>query len=386
MRNFYKNVVLLIILTIIVTGTLTVSASNQSLSFKTAQDIMYQHNRTLQKMNIIKNQAQLQILDAKIASNSAKSTLNLFKKYGMTLGRYDELQFVLMRDFFPEQAQYGYETTKANNQITKNSLTIALRDIYLGLYNAYRDMGIKEENLNIAKEDFTHKELKYELGLISTIDFQDAEYRLLKADKELEQSNRDFINMTRTINSFIGQDLDFSYDMIISEHIKLKLYQPVDYYIELALENRHDLTDIQKQLALKELEMSHYESKSYLLDSKVRRDYDNIVRDYEILQIKFEIAKTNIEAEINKAYLDAIKAEKQVVSLLRMIDLQNKRLDQLKQQYQENMVSELVVSEMENGINELINQKDIAVFNYNTMRMKLDNASGIGPSYEGGGR
>ncbi len=383
-----KTIKLTIIGILTISLSLPVFADTSVTSYKDIEDYMLLNNTSIQKMKIAEKNTRQGSITAKVTENRMENTLDIIKElegYGlMHMSTYDKFKMILTRDTIESQMKYAHDSIEKNLNATKNAMKIALRGMYLGLYNTYNDLEIKKEELKTAEDKYEQAETSFNENTISQIEFDEAKFTYQKAKKEYDILVRDLENMERQFNAFVGKDIDTTYSLenVMMNNEGLKSTQE---YIDSALENRSEIWDLEEQIKLKELEKEVYERRNYLLYSNVKKDYNSLMRDYEILKIKLENAKKDIEKEIRLAYMNVRSSYKQVTMLRNILNKQNQTLSDLKAQNEAGYVTDTTVEEIENAIKELRKQYHLSIYNYNTSFMKLKFASDIGPGYEEGG-
>ena len=123
--------------------------------------------------------------------------------------------------------------------------------------------------------------------------------------------------MRRNFNSFLGVPIDTEYDELLFEELKRDVrIQPLEYYLEKALENRLEVIVLEGQIEMTELQISIYEknrvNETY---TNVQKDYNEALRQLENLKAQLEQTKIDIENEIKRAYIVITKEGYSVQSL-----------------------------------------------------------------------
>lgn len=283
------------------------------------------------------------------------------------------------KELFPEQMRYYWNMTQDSKRRTSNSLTISLRNMYLGLYSAHNDVRIKELKYEVAENLHNQNQLKLEKGMITEIEALESEYALEKARAELAAARRNRENMLRSFNHFLCRDIHTDYDDIRLESQLYTIFRDYDYYLGRALVNRAEIKQAEKQLALLEQKKRIMDRFPLSMNTvSVRKDYNNLLLDIEIQEARLEQAKLDIEVEVKEAYIEAAAAVKNTENMKKLLDLQKSNIDKIRRLYEKGLVSKTVLDQSEIGYLEFCSSYDLTLFDCNTKLMKLVYVSGIG--------
>jgi outer membrane protein TolC len=297
----------------------------------------------------------------------------------------DDVQMLLtmQKEFMPFVQRFGWQMSLKEKELTENALVLALRDLYLGLYSTSKNCDILEKKLELENKKYNANKIRFENGLISEIESEESQYQFLKAQKNLESAKRDFENMRRNFNSFLGVPIDTEYDELLFEELKRDVrIQPLEYYLEKALENRLEVIVLEGQIEMTELQISIYEknrvNETY---TNVQKDYNEALRQLENLKAQLEQTKIDIENEIKSAYIEIKKEGYNLQSLNDTLNMQEKNYQRLQNQFEQGFIAKLIIDEVKMGLEELKNGIDLAMYVYNTKIMKLEEAAGLGPAF-----
>jgi outer membrane protein TolC len=361
--------------------------NSNSITYDKAKTTMIANNRTLKKLGFEERKMFLNY-------NSAIQNTKNLKTDGMTYnfgGRefffefddYLKLDLTVMKEHMPEELKYYWAMIGKNKAVTEKALALGLRDLYLGLMKSDKDIEIVKRKFELAQNKHSINQLKYEQGLIIMQELDESEFELLKAEKAVDEANRNRENMVRSLNSMLGVEISTVYETVKFDELSRELtFKPLEYYLEKALNERLEIKNIEEELRLKELKKSIFTGsrlfgKSYSLEEQ----YEDLELEIEVLKVKLEKAKYDIENEIKKAYIAINEDLHSLESTTETIKMQRRTLDKLKTQYERGFIPKILLDEMEIGIDELENAKELVIYSYNTKIMKLEEAAGLGPAY-----
>lgn len=383
-----KKVISMILIVSLVGLFMQVSGENSnSITYDKAKTTMIANNRTLKKLGFEERKMFLNY-------NSAIQNTKNLKTDGMTYNfggmefffefdDYLKLDLTVMKEHMPEELKYYWAMIGKNKAVTEKALALGLRDLYLGLMKSDKDIEIVKRKFELAQNKHSINQLKYEQGLIIMQELDESEFELLKAEKAVDEANRNRENMVRSLNSMLGVEISTVYETVKFDELSRELtFKPLEYYLEKALNERLEIKNIEEELRLKELKKSIFTGsrlfgKSYSLEEQ----YEDLELEIEVLKVKLEKAKYDIENEIKKAYIAINEDLHSLESTTETIKMQRRTLDKLKTQYERGFIPKILLDEMEIGIDELENAKELVMYSYNTKIMKLEEAAGLGPAY-----
>ncbi|GAE89833.1 TolC family protein [Acetivibrio straminisolvens] len=286
-------------------------------------------------------------------------------------------------ELLPLQMKFYWKMTDNGRIVTEKALSLGLRDLYLGFMKADMDYQLSMEKLKLQEKKYNTAKLKAQDGLISGIQLEEAEYDYLKAKKDVEKNKRSRENMQRTVNSYIGVPIDTAYDKVLYSELTRNLtLNPVEFYIEKALENRLEITSLIEEIKIKEQHLEILgKGRAKDIYPDIRNEYEDVSLEIETLQVRLDKVKYDVENNIKSAYIDVIKEKDNMDILLQTLNMQKRNFEKLKAQHKQGLIPEMILLEVELGLKELQNGFNLTVYNYNTKKMKLEEAAGLGPAY-----
>ncbi len=290
------------------------------------------------------------------------------------------LQLNLVKDYYPELAEYSYQTAVKSYTLTRNNLMIALRQLYLGYFSADRTLASKEKTLAIAQKKLEFQQKQYDLGVISRFELKEQKYAVKEAEVNRDTAKTDLEDIKRQLNAFLGVDLNTTYE--IKPETELEPLKERDTYVAEALKNRFEITNNIALSGLKDIELRTYSANNRLVYKNINRSYEVLKRERKIQDIERSVLEDQIRTEIIMAYDDVVKARDQIAHFDRLIEIQKTKLSHLKAQNRLGLLDNITMMEVEEAILELETQRDILIYNSNTEQKKLTYAAGIGPAYQ----
>lgn len=382
-----KKIISVIMIISMLTVMQSHAADDSRLSYDTAKEIMLQNSRTVLKQKLSERKAFYQYSGAVQRTRGMETER---ANFDTPMGKFSflytpDIQVLLTKQavLLPLQMKFFWNMADNSRIVTEKALSLGLRDLYLGFMKADRDYRLSLEKLELVEKKYNAAKLKFEQGLISKIELEEAEYNQLKAGKDVESFERSRENMQRSINSYIGVPIDTDYNKVLYSELSRNLtIKPVEYYTEAALENRLEITSLIEEIKIKEQHLDILgKSRAKDIYPALRKEHEDVSREIETLKVKLDKAKYDVENNIKSAYIDAIKEEHNMDNMLETLNMQKRSLEKLKAQYEQGFIPEMIIDEVELEFEKLQNGFNLVVYSYNTKKMKLEEAMGLGPAY-----
>lgn len=366
------------------------AAESNILDWQQAVNLLDNYNNTLLNMKVNVVNVRKQYINALMNAESIDTkgmTISVMGKEMYIL--FDEnmkMGMTLRKEFFPEQMKLNWEMSDDIYRITRNRMITGLRGMFLSLYSSSKNQDIKMRRYELQKQIHEQNKLKFEKGMISKTDLEESEYNLLAAKAASDSSKRNLENAMRNFNNYVGIDPDTVFEKIVlNEKYEEKRIRNLDYYLERAVTQRHDVILKKKQLALLELKKDIMERFPMNMNVvSIREEYEDLMNEIGELQTRIEIERLNIEKDLKEAYLQTIDTGRKVMEMKKMMDLQRNSLEKTYEMYEKGLIPKTTVDQMQLGYEELELSYLSILFDYNTKLMRLENAAGLGPAYQEG--
>jgi len=105
------------------------------------------------------------------------------------------------------QAKIGIENANLDLQLQKNNLYKIIQQSYNDAVAAFKRYKASEKKVSATEEAFKYAEQKYNVGLITSVEYNDAKKEYNNALSELIQSKYDFVFRTTVIDFYMGKPL-----------------------------------------------------------------------------------------------------------------------------------------------------------------------------------
>jgi outer membrane protein TolC len=372
--------VLVLCLCVLFTTNIYAAGTYNMLTDEQARKHLLKNNTNLLRLS--QNQELLK-LNYEESKRQADTAARFIDDYSKWLSDYILLPLRKQRDIVPEYARLQVDLGVLNSEVAKNSLQVSLREIYGALYTASKHIEIKRKAAESYGRKYFADKNKFEKGLIIPYELEISELNYFKSLNELAISRKDYKILERNLNLLIGMPIETSYDEIkLSEKVCAFPSQTCGKYIESALEQRLEIVSLKREKEIKEREKGLYEERKIQERyDEAQDEYQSIIREIDLLDLKIRKAEVGIEKEITEAYIDIEKEYLNLKTSEENLDAARGRLNQLKIQQAQGYITGTIVEEFENNVRQLEYLHKAAIFNYNTKLVKLENAAGVGPAY-----
>ena len=132
-----KPIFLIIISIIFLLSSSAFAVSEEDIYWNLAVVRLGQNNNTLRNMNgserIARRQYNEAVTDAEDVNPDGMTFIFDGEKYYIKFEQQTQMSLTLQKELAPEQMKLSWEMTRDNGTIAKNSMTLGLRNLYLGL-------------------------------------------------------------------------------------------------------------------------------------------------------------------------------------------------------------------------------------------------------------
>lgn len=385
-----KIIPIIIIFSFIFVSTQSFAADKNKISMSKSLNLLEANSRTLGDMDKSMLEAWKDYNDTVAKAESIDIYGTKISIMGVeTYISFDQLTTMMMtqqKELMPAQLKYAWEMSRDSRTVTKNSLTIALRSLYLGLYSSDSEYKQKLKKLEQAGTINKQDKLKFKRGLITELDLEESDYNLLAAKKDADTSKRSLDNILRSFNSFIGADIHNTYDEVMfEEKYDSSRLKDMDFYLQKAMKERLEILSAETQLSLTKKNKEIIDRIPTNLNyADIRKQYDSLVDSIEIQKLKLDKLRLDIEQGIKNAYVDVSNSGNNVKSLSRTYEKQKNNLENMKLRYKQGQISKNTLAQLELAVEQVKSGYRAALFDFNTKLLKLEYSAGLGPAYQEG--
>lgn len=290
-------------------------------------------------------------------------------------------QFIKNRDFPHEQLLVAYKELKNTRELIPIQLESSVRSLYVDLLNLREALEGQEKYTDNLKKQYEAAKEKYYFGQISNLALQQAatdyEIQKLTEDKLIRTEKILALNFKKLIGVDLNQNFELTSKMALFNTIELDSMMT---YEAQAIKNRLEVLSAKNTYEMEKREaniINEYLSNPLSSD---RLSYDSAEID---ARNAYSNAILDVKEDITKAYFETEKAlENYEIEL----DEYSKNVNDYKQKremYNLGMIDkntfDMIKFSYEMAKNQLLSSRRTLELNY----YKLENASNLGPAFEG---
>ena len=140
-----------------------------------------------------------------------------------------------------EQRDYSNKVLESNAAARENKTYLGFVQQYYGLKYAEESLAIAEAGLATAKKSYETTQLKYKLGTVSKMEFNQATINYSKTQNEVKSAKAELETAKMQFNSFIGMDLNAQLKLTSSIEEAAMPDTKLEDAVNAALEHRSEL-------------------------------------------------------------------------------------------------------------------------------------------------
>lgn len=268
------------------------------------------------------------------------------------------------------------EMTKKLNALqvtaTEGKIKLGAQQAYYNLIFAQDDLELKKQSLSRAQTQLKVAQAAFNVGTKAKTDVLQAEMGLAGAQANLTSAQNSVEVARMDLNDFLGVDLTKNWKIVSSNKQTAPIKLTMKQAEEQAIAKRVEMTKVQEELKLAELNVKLIEEYSALSTLPGRVARNNVEKS----QLAIEEQKRAISKEVSQAYLNLNAARE-------AIDYQKKAKDSAAESYrltnlrfENGLATTLEVIQAEEELSNRENQYQKAVLQYNLSVVNFETALG----------
>ncbi|TVQ15612.1 MAG: TolC family protein [Bacteroidetes bacterium] len=107
------------------------------------------------------------------------------------------------------RSQINMENTRLQSQIVREQLFQTIQQAHADASAALKRFYATEKNLAALQEAFRYTEQRFNVGMVNTLEYNDAKNRLAAAESELLQSKYEYVFRIKILDFYLGEPLSF---------------------------------------------------------------------------------------------------------------------------------------------------------------------------------
>jgi outer membrane protein len=106
------------------------------------------------------------------------------------------------------KAKIAIQSAQYTLQTTKNSLFQSIQQAYADATAARNKYKSSQKSVDAMKEAFKYSEQKYNVGLVNSVDYDDAKNKLAEAESNLLQAKYEFVFRLKILDFYMGKPIE----------------------------------------------------------------------------------------------------------------------------------------------------------------------------------
>ncbi len=253
--------------------------------------------------------------------------------------------YCLKEGYYIEAAEMQERLSVKEGEKIKSTIAYNVTKAYYNAVLLNKLINAAQNSYNLAVINMNTVKAQYELGLISSLDYENALVSVDAAQNALESTKMNFVIALDSFRVLVGLD-DEECEIILKDEIE---YEEFDSNLSLdtenALSSRYDLFALWESTKLSE---RYWDLSSVLTDSSAT--YNTAYADYLSSKNTYENALKMTKISIKSAYNDIITARANLDVSKRQYEIKLKRYEAAKIQYELGIISNI---ELTGAINDL---------------------------------
>ncbi|MGN7469299.1 TolC family protein [Brevibacillus sp. SAFN-007a] len=384
-----------VLTTAIGAGTLTASANTGTEAAKPAQtqtvaadtsntakpESAAVEELTLEKAIAQALQTNNTLLNARLDAKNAdiNETLSSMSAANMSKDMIDSLEGIKEQLNAAKSKYVGTAQAEINKKLNALAVKATESKIRLGAQNAYYNLIFAQDDYELKKQSLTRAETQlkvakaaFDVGTKAKTDVLQAEMGVAGAKAALTSAANAVEVARMDLNDFLGVDLNKKWKIVSNN----KQVAPISLTLEQAqaeaLTKRVEMTKVQEELNLAELNVKLIEEYSALSTLQGRQARNNV----EKAKMAIEEQKRAISKEVAQAYLN-LNAAKEAIAFQKIAKdsaAESYRLTNLR--FENGLATTLEVIQAEEELSNRENQYQKAILNYNLAVVNFETALG----------
>ncbi len=334
---------------------ITSNETRENLDIDTAIDMALKNSTELKTANLSLELSEKQVessqntVDYNTGSNGLQSILSLIKN------------------------QASYKNSEEEKAVTEQKIAYEMEQSFIEILNLERDIEISERNIDIQEKNLNISRAKYNMGLLSKQELNEAESSFEKSKENIETQKTNLKNAFKNLNIIIGEsDTSKEYNLLIDVD-----YEPVE--IETSIETYAEARTLES-VAVKNAERNLQVTKqSYVVeqvsDTGTTVSLMQAENSVSTSEMSLSDMKENMENQIVNLYNTIKSLETSIENNKKQLSDLNKNLEIAKLKYDMGSISEIELLQAENQVAEMENTIIEQIYQHNQNVKQLENVN-----------
>lgn len=351
------------------TGNTTTSqaAALEELTLEKAIEQALQTNNTLQNARIDAKNADLnEVLSYTTSAEMSKDMIDSLE------GIKEQLNAAKAKYVGNAQAEINKKLNALTVKATESKIRLGAQNAYYNLIFAQDDYELKQQSLKRAETQLKVAKAAFDVGTKAKTDVLQAEMGVAGAKAALTSAANAVEVARMELNDFLGVDLNKKWKIVSNNKQVAPISLTMEQAQAQALSKRIEMTKVQEELNLAELNVKLIEEYSALSTLQGRQARNNVEKS----KMAIEEQKRAISKEVAQAYLNLSAASEAIEFQKKAKDAaaESYRLTNLR--FENGLATTLEVIQAEEELSDRENQYQKAILNYNLAVVNFETALG----------
>ncbi|RNB61582.1 TolC family protein [Brevibacillus gelatini] len=351
------------------TGNTTTSqaAALEELTLEKAIEQALQTNNTLQNARIDAKNADLnEVLSYTTSAEMSKDMIDSLENIK------DQLNAAKAKYVGNAQGEINKKLNALTVKATESKIRLGAQNAYYNLIFAQDDYELKQQSLKRAEAQLKVAKAAFDVGTKAKTDVLQAEMGVAGAKAALTSAANAVEVARMELNDFLGVDLNKKWKIVSNNKQVAPISLTMEQAQAQALSKRIEMTKVQEELNLAELNVKLIEEYSALSTLQGRQARNNVEKS----KMAIEEQKRAISKEVAQAYLNLSAASEAIEFQKKAKDAaaESYRLTNLR--FENGLATTLEVIQAEEELSDRENQYQKAILNYNLAVVNFETALG----------
>jgi hypothetical protein len=294
------------------------------------------------------------------------------------LNNDERRQLASARDYGLTQLNIGIAQIEHNIAILDNAQAYSAYAAYSGVAKLQSAIALQQEALDLQKSSLDALNKRYELGAASKAEADSAGISYEKAAISLGQTKRSLLSALVSLNKLVGENLATTYEDFDRSQLRPAKATPrLQDYLDGALSKRSEILLAARNKDLAEGQAGLFSEAPYKPES-VHAGQESALSAEESA-IAYDIAVSNVEAEIRAAHKQLLALRGQISYSESQVAIAQSALERAQKQRDLGLATQLSVDSAAMSVAQAKIQLENSTIDVWLQERKLEIISGIGP-------
>lgn len=269
------------------------------------------------------------------------------------------------------QGELKYLQAAEEYKTINNQVILDITGQYLNLIKLTNEIGVKEKEVELKEKRLQETKAQVEVGYESPLEYFSDQNEYQTLVNELEKVRDDRQQLLKELKNKIGAAAEMNIELVSLQEPEIWDITEEEA-VEKAISNSQTLLIKEKSVGLAEAELARAK-----IVSTPELDLNKLENNLTIARLGYKLEEQNIETSLQKQYYLYKQAVKNLDTAARGVKQARDNHQIIKEQQSAGLVTENDLLEAEVSLLESRNDRLLAIINYYTNKIKLENQMGL---------